>query len=272
MGGMSHHRRPGARRPARPRQGPVPRPAEVPRPAPAADGPRWGRCHGRRGGLRLRRRHVADGHLRRGPARALLVVERHRRRRGDPGGDGRPVPRRRVQRAGRARPERGGALRHHRQLRGRLGHGRGSAADDPAEDPRRERRGRLALRRRGRLPVALQPRGRVLDVLRERRGRELPARRAGGGRRRARSSSRASSRRRTTAAGRTSTSRSTPRSTTPRRPATGSAPRRSRCRRTSARRSTRTRTGTTPASRTSSAPRCPRTWCSPTATRCRWRR
>ncbi len=78
-----------------------------------------------------------------------------------------------------------------------------------AQGLRPGRRGRDGARRGGGLPLALRPRGPLLDVRRRDRRRELPARRPGGRRGRAGGVHDASSRRRTPGAGRTSTSRST---------------------------------------------------------------
>jgi hypothetical protein len=86
-------------------------------------------------------------------------------RRRDPGGDGRAVSRRRLQRGQRAHRVRGRAQRHHPQLRLGVGGGRGRAPDHQAHGARHRQRRRPAAGRR-RLPVALRPGGPLLAVLR----------------------------------------------------------------------------------------------------------
>ncbi len=128
----------------------------------------------------------------------------------DPGGDGRAVSRRRLERPGRARPERRRSQRHPHELRRLLGHRRGRPADDQARAPGHVERLRGPGRRR-RLRLALRPRRAVLALHAHRR--ELPARGAGGRRRRRRHVHEHLPRAATRAAGRTSTSRSTRAST-----------------------------------------------------------
>ena len=117
--------------------------------------------------------------------RGRLVVDDERRRGRhdrDPGGDRRPLPGRRHERAERADRERHRAQRHPHELRRRERYrGRRSHHDRP--DRARQRDGRRPQRRR-RVRVALRPGGPVLDVHAGRRGRELPAGRAGGRRQR----------------------------------------------------------------------------------------
>ncbi len=69
------------------------------------------------------------------------------------------------------------------ELRLRLRHRRGGAADHPDEGLRPQRRRRRDPRRRRGLRLALRPRGPLLDVRLRGRRRELPARRPGGRRR-----------------------------------------------------------------------------------------
>ncbi len=166
------------------------------------------------------------------PAAARAATRRRRRRRRDPRGDRRPLPGRRLQRRQRAERER------HRPQRPHLAFGSASGVAEGVPVTVNLKVYDLngtdvtaAGRRRG-LPVALRPRGPLLDVLRGRHRRELPARRPGDRRRRRACSSPRSSRPATTAAGRTCTSRSTSRSTPRRRTPTSCAPPSSRSPRT----------------------------------------
>ena len=87
---------------------------------------------------------------------------------GDPRGDRRPVPGRRLERPRRAGRERRRAQGHPLELRRHERHRRRCAVHDPVH--RRRRRQRLqAADRRGGLRVALRPRRQLLDVLAGRR-------------------------------------------------------------------------------------------------------
>ena len=155
----------------------------------------------------------------------------------DPGGDRRAVSGRRVERPERA--ERGGRRprRHPLELRRAQRHGRRRASDRGADhrlgvDVRAARRPR-------RLHLALRPGGTLLALRLRAREPELPARRAGRRTRAEGSRSPRSSPAAMPAAGRTSTSRSSPASPRRRAPRTGSRRRRSRCPRRPATPSTR---------------------------------
>ena len=100
----------------------------------------------------------------------------------DPGGNGRALPGRRLQRTERPVRGRRGQERHPLEFRLVEHRRRGRPPRDQAHDPGR-RRGLRAARRGGRLPLALRPRRGVLALLELGRRRELPARRPGGGRR-----------------------------------------------------------------------------------------
>ena len=113
-------------------------------------------------------------------------------------------------------------------------HGRGRA-DDAGADHHRPRQRRRAVRGRRRLRLALQPRGRLLAVLRGRRPTRTTCAACRSPTPTAGSPSPASSRPATAGAGRTSTSRSTPTRPASPTPRTPSPRRRSPCRRTSAR-------------------------------------
>ena len=102
-----------------------------------------------------------------------------RRGRWHPPGDRGALPRRRVERARRPPGVGRRAQRHHPQHRVGVGGGRGRGPD---HDPHRRRRfHRRPLAGQRPVPVALHPRGRLLDVQRRCGGRELPPGRAGGG-------------------------------------------------------------------------------------------
>ena len=114
-----------------------------------------------------------DGHNR--------LVRGRRLHRG-PGGDGRALPRGRVQRPQRARRLRHRPQRHPLQLRLLGHHRRRGAAGDQAD---RARRGHRRRRQGGRgVPVAVRPRRQLLPLQPGRRRRELPARGPGGRRQR----------------------------------------------------------------------------------------
>ena len=145
-------------------------------------------------------------------------LERHRGRgrlRCDPRGDGRPVPGRWLERPERAGRQRRRPNGHHDELRRVLGHGRGPAADDPADHPGRRQQLRPD-RGCGRLRLALHRGRRLLALFRGRDRGELPARRPGGRRERRRRVHEHLPGLLLRAAGRTSTSRSTRPSTPPR--------------------------------------------------------
>ena len=120
------------------------------------------------------------GHARRAPAGPPPG-----RLRAHPGGDGRTVSRRRLERPGRAQPERRRSQRHPLELRRRLGHRRGRPADDQARAPGPVERLRAAGRRAPSTSGTATATGRY-SLYSTRHRRELPARRAGGRRRRRR--------------------------------------------------------------------------------------
>ena len=90
-----------------------------------------------------------------------------------------PYPGRRVQRAQRAHRERRGAQRHHDELRDRRPAPPRRAAHAALQGLRPHRRRCRGAGRGGDVRLALRPRRRLLDVLRRRGRRELPARRPG---------------------------------------------------------------------------------------------
>ena len=121
----------------------------------ARPGPPWTARPVRRGGRCGRRRLRPDERQRpstsrRPRTRAAAApptaggrrLERLGGRGRDPRGDRRPLPRRRLQRGRTCSARAASCARHHQQLRVRLRHRRGRAADDPAEGlrPRRRRR------------------------------------------------------------------------------------------------------------------------------------
>ena len=149
---------------SRPRAGPRPAAADQPAPGRRRAGRRarigvLAACGGSGGG--------ADEHRDRG----------RRRHRGDPGGDRRPVPGRRLQRAERAGRERRRPERHHEELRRRLGVAEGVPTTLELTLRRRRRR-RPARGRRG-LPLALRRGGQYSLYDQAIAERELPARGAG---------------------------------------------------------------------------------------------
>ena len=109
---------------------------------------------------------------------------RFRRLRAHPGGDGRAVSRRRLERPGRARPERRRSQRHPHELRRLLGHRRGRPADDQARASGHVGNGCAALAGGAVYVWHCDRDGPVLPLHAHRP--ELPARGAGGRRRRRR--------------------------------------------------------------------------------------